>query len=156
MEFDQLMECNMRNILFEKSYAKCGRETSPRPFSEKRKLSISLDKQSKTLYCLFLLYDKLRAISKLHTTWFYLVLNFFKKEGLELFSLPHFLHNFGKKKILLCSINLSNFIVWLPLLCKIWGNMCIAIVYEPGYDAINFEVNLIFLIKPFFRMTKMS
>ena len=44
MEFDQLMECNMRNILFEKSYAKCGRETSPRPFSEKRKLSISLDK----------------------------------------------------------------------------------------------------------------
>ena len=34
--------------------------------------------------------------------------------------------------------------------------MCIAIVYEPGYDAINFEVNLIFLIKPFFWMTKMS
>ena len=113
MEFDQLMECNMRNILFEKSYAKCGRQTSPRPFSEKRKLSISLDKQSKTLYCLFLLYDKLRAISKLHTTWFYLVLNFFKKEGLELFSLPHFLHNFGKKKkfsyvLLIYQISLSG------------------------------------------------
>ena len=44
MKFGQLIECNMRNIFIEKSYAKCVGETSPRPFSEELKLSISLDK----------------------------------------------------------------------------------------------------------------
>ena len=58
----QLIECNMRNIFLEKSCTKCGGETSPRPFSEKLKLSISLDQQSKVLYSLLLLYGKLRAI----------------------------------------------------------------------------------------------
>ena len=43
MKFGQLIEYNMRNIFLEKSYTKCGGETSPRPFSEKLKLSISLD-----------------------------------------------------------------------------------------------------------------
>ena len=33
----------MKNIFLEKSYTQCGVETSPRPFSEKLKLSISLD-----------------------------------------------------------------------------------------------------------------
>ena len=42
-KFDQLIECNMKNIFLEKSYTECGRETSSRPFSEKLKLSISLD-----------------------------------------------------------------------------------------------------------------
>ena len=49
MKFGQLIECNMRNIFLEKSFTKCGGETSPRPFSEKLKLSISLD-QSLKLY----------------------------------------------------------------------------------------------------------
>ena len=43
MKFGQLIECNMRNIFLETSYTKCDRETSPRPFFEKSKLSISLD-----------------------------------------------------------------------------------------------------------------
>ena len=43
IRFGQLVECNMTNIFLEKSYTKCGGETSPRPFSEKLKLSISLD-----------------------------------------------------------------------------------------------------------------
>ena len=43
MKFGQLIEYNMRNILLEKSYTKCGGETSPRPCSVKLKLSISLD-----------------------------------------------------------------------------------------------------------------
>ena len=30
-----LIECNIRNIFLEKSYIKCGGETSPRPLSEK-------------------------------------------------------------------------------------------------------------------------
>ena len=37
------MEYNTRNILLEKSYIQCGRETIPRPFPKKSKLSISLD-----------------------------------------------------------------------------------------------------------------
>ena len=43
MKLGQLIECNMRNIFFGKSYIKCDRETSSRPFSEKIKLSVSLD-----------------------------------------------------------------------------------------------------------------
>ena len=43
MKCGQLIEYNMRNIFLKKSYTKCGGETSPRPFSEKLKLSISLD-----------------------------------------------------------------------------------------------------------------
>ena len=35
MKFDQLIECNMRNIFLQKAYTKCGGETNPRPFSEK-------------------------------------------------------------------------------------------------------------------------
>ena len=43
VKFGQLMEYNMRKIFHEKSYPKCGGETSPEPFSKKSKLSISLD-----------------------------------------------------------------------------------------------------------------
>ena len=43
MKIGQLIEYNMRNIFLDKSYSKCGGETGPRPFSEKLKLSISLD-----------------------------------------------------------------------------------------------------------------
>ena len=50
----------------EKPYTKCDGETSPRPFSEKLKLSISLD----LLYYLFLLHAKLKAHSKVwHNFW---------------------------------------------------------------------------------------
>ena len=38
----QLIEYNMRNIFLEKSYTKCGGETSPRPFSGKLNLINSL------------------------------------------------------------------------------------------------------------------
>ena len=43
MKFGQLIECDMRNIFLERSYTKCGGETSPRHFSEKLKFSVSLD-----------------------------------------------------------------------------------------------------------------
>ena len=53
--------------------------------------------------------------------------------------------------------NWSSFIVWLPSLLEI---LCICIlqlfVCFPGCDVVNFEVNFIFLIKPFFCMTKKS
>ena len=43
IKFGQLREYNMKNIFLEKPYTKRGGETSPGPFSEKLKLSISLD-----------------------------------------------------------------------------------------------------------------
>ena len=43
MKFGQLIKYDMRNTFLEKSCAKCGGETIPRPFSEKPKLSIFLD-----------------------------------------------------------------------------------------------------------------
>ena len=38
MKFGHLIECNMRNIFVEKSYAKCAEETIPRPLSKKIKI----------------------------------------------------------------------------------------------------------------------
>ena len=43
MKFGQLVEYNMRNIFIEKSYTKCGGETSPKSFSGKLTLSIPFD-----------------------------------------------------------------------------------------------------------------
>ena len=40
----------MKNTFLEKSHIKCGRETIPRPFSKKSRLSIFLDQCSKILY----------------------------------------------------------------------------------------------------------
>ena len=59
---NRMQECKMRNIFLEKSYIKWGGETSPRTFSEKLNLRISLDQQSKDFYSLLLLCGKLRAI----------------------------------------------------------------------------------------------
>ena len=42
MKFGQLIEYDLWNIFLEKPYTKCDGETSPRPFSGKPKLSISL------------------------------------------------------------------------------------------------------------------
>ena len=70
-------------------------------------------------------------------------------------SSPHFVHNFWRKMfVMLYSINWPNFIVWLPLLFEILGNMCIATVYFPACDAITFEIYLIFLAKPFFLLDR--
>ena len=43
VEFGQLIEYNMRKIFLEKVYPKCGGQTTPKLFSKKSKLSISLD-----------------------------------------------------------------------------------------------------------------
>ena len=53
IKFGQLIECKMRNIFPENSYGKCDGETSPGLFSEKLKLSKSVDQQSKVLYSFF-------------------------------------------------------------------------------------------------------
>ena len=52
--------------------------------------------------------------------------------------------------LMLYSINQLNLIARLSLILEISGNMCIAIVCYPGCDVMDFEINLIFLVEPFF------
>ena len=75
------------------------------------------------------------------------MLNFdFFEKGLEIFCGRFFHKNVSHVML----YYLSNFIVLLPLFCGILGNMFIVIVCFTGFNVINFEINLIFLIKPFF------
>ena len=77
------------------------------------------------------------------------------KRSLELVSLPHFLRFIRRKIILtLCFINWPNFILWLPLLFWNIGSICIVITCCAVCDVINFEINISFLIKPFFLLSK--
>ena len=86
------------------------------------------------------------------------MLNFdFLEKGLRIVSSRYFVYDFSRKMFLmLCSINRPNLIVWLLLLLEILGGVCTAIVCFPGCDVINFEINLILLIKPFFYLTQKS
>ena len=47
-----------------------------------------------------------------------------------------------------------HFFVWLPLFLDILGQICVIIISFPTDDAINFEINLSFLIKLFSYMNK--
>ena len=81
----------------------------------------------------------------------------FSEKGLGLVSPPHFVNDFSRKLFLkLIFINWPNFNFWLPLLLEILGYMCIKIVCSLGCDVIKFEINLIFLNKPFRYMIKKS
>ena len=79
----------------------------------------------------------------------------FVEKGVGIVSTTHLVCDFSRKMfLLLYSINRPSFIVWLSLLFEILVNMLIAIVCFPGCDAINIKINLIFLIKLFFYLTK--
>ena len=88
--------------------------------------------------------------------WYGDMLNFdFLEKCLGMVSSSHFVNDFTRKTFLkLCSINWPNFFVWLSLFLEILSNMCIAIVCFAGCDAINLEIDLIFLIKLFSYMAK--
>ena len=58
---------------------------------------------------------------------------------------------FSRYILLTDQISLSDCLYFLRYLA-----ICLAIVYFPGCDVINLEINLIFQIKPFFYMTKKS
>ena len=67
------------------------------------------------------------------------MLNFdFLEKGLVIVSPQHFVYDFTRK----------IFVVLNSINC--------AIVCKKGCDIINFEINLVFLIKPFFYITKKS
>ena len=80
--------------------------------------------------------------NKLHKTldyWSGDMVNFdFLENCLGIVSPPHFAYDFSKKNVqMLCSINWPSFIVWLPLLLEILGDMCVAIACFPLCDVIN-------------------
>ena len=92
--------------------------------------------------------------TKVLTTCFYLMQSIFqnkKRSGTSL--LTSFSAWFLKKNIFTKHFNWSNIIAWLPPLLNILGNMCIAIIFCPVCDVINFEINHSFLIKAFFYIT---
>ena len=114
VKYGKLIEYNMRNILLEKSCTKYGGETSLRPLFKKSKLSIPLDQQSETLQFVLIIVKveiyqnmiKLRCWS-LRLTLCKAILK--TKRGLELVSLPNFLHDLKKKIFLtLYSILLAD------------------------------------------------
>ena len=74
----------------------------------------------------------------------------FLEKGLALVSPTHFVYDFSRKIFLMLhSISSPNFVVRLPLLFEILGNItCIAIICFPVY-VINFEINFSSLIKVF-------
>ena len=125
IKFDQLIECNMKSNFLEKSYTECGRETSSGPFSEKLKLSISLDQYLVWSFIQFVFIAwQVEGCQNLFKLSFLLspCIKLFKKikSSLELVILPYFSHNFWRKVFLwLYSVNLPNFNVWLPLLSEI-------------------------------------
>ena len=74
-------------------------------------------------------------------------------ENCEIF-LPYVTHTCGDiKTTWAMAISWPYFIAWLALLLEI-SNTCIAIIYFPVCDIINFEITLSFLIKQFFNITK--
>ena len=81
----------------------------------------------------------------------------FLQKGLEIVwivSPLHFEHDFLRKMFLmLYSIKWPNFIAQFSLRLEI---LCIENAFFSGCDVINFEVNLLILIKPFFYLTKKS
>ena len=95
--------------------------------------------------------------NKLHKTLYYWsrdMLNFYFWKRVWEWFLHLILYMIFQEKCFSCYS--SNFIIWLPLLLEILSNRCIAIVYVPGWDIINFEIYLIFLIKRFLYMTQKS
>ena len=80
------------------------------------------------------------------------MLNFeFLDKDLGIVSPAHFVYEFSTKMFLMLdSTNWPNFIAWLPLLLEILGNMCIASVCYLGFDVMDFQINFVFLIEPFF------
>ena len=103
-----------------------------------------------------LVYDK----NKLYKTldyWSRDIVNFgLLKIGLRIVSPQHFVNNFSRKmSLMLHFINRPDLIVWLPLLFQIFVSQYMYCCF-PGCDVINFGINLIFPIKPFFYMTKKS
>ena len=71
--------------------------------------------------------------------WFRDILYFdFLERGLWLGSPPDY------KKNVCHSFNWPNFIIWLPYVLEVLGNVCIVIICFPGCDVTKIEIKLSF------------
>ena len=136
---------------------KWGRETSSRSFFVFLKSFISCKSKWSAAWFHYLsrglkLACNWNKLFKILHYWSRDMLSFdFLDKGLGIAFPAYFVYDFSTKMFLmLYSINWPNFIAWLPLLLEILDNMCIAVVCYPGCDIMDFEINLIFLIEPFF------
>ena len=138
-----IIEYNMKTILNKKSFLKCDRETIPDLFLKYQNWAYlwinSLKFYTVCCYCMPSPGLSNYIKSKLQTTCFTsykAFLKYKKRHGSSL--LLHFLSDLLRKIFLsLYSINRPNFLVWLPFLLQILGNMSIAIVCWPSHEIWN-------------------
>ena len=130
MKFGQLIEYNKRNIYLQILWRKWSRKTSSGPFFIFLKSSTWGESKWSAAYFQYISMPSTCHTIKTLDYWSRDRLNFiFLEKGLGLVSPPHFEYDFSRKIFLMLhSINWPNFIVWLPLLLDILGNMCITIV----------------------------
>ena len=131
-------------MFLEKSYTKCCEETSPRLLLKIKIGHISRSTVWNVVRYTFIVCASQRLLKHIRTkvlpSSFKFLKSFFKKEkkGLELASLPHFLHEFSRNTFLtLYYINWPNFIFWFPLLLEILVNMCIEVICCLVYDVLS-------------------
>ena len=163
MKFSQLIEYNLRNIFLKKTYTNVVEKLFSDPFLKNQNWGSFWINDLYILYIFCFYCWSSWGISeligtKLQTSCIYLIWNFKKKKkrGVELVSLPHFIHDFWRKIFLLLrsftkfqclvpftSWDIGKYGYYNSLLTKPWRN--------------KFWIySLIFLIKPFFCMTKKS
>ena len=81
----------------------------------------------------------------------------FLEKSLGIVSPPHLVYDVSIEIFfILHCFNWPNLIAWSSLRHKILGIMYITIVCFPSCNVMNFEINLIFQIKPFLYMSKKS
>ena len=128
MKLDQVTEYNNINFLIQKSCRKRRRITSSRSlFLKKKKKKALYEVKASAMQLNFNIFQKL-------STWYRI-----KTNNMRFYVIDSGIY-----------ILLTDKTSWLSWLLDILGNIGIAIAGQPGYDVINFEINVIFLIKPFF------
>ena len=146
--FDKLIEYNMKNIFLKKSLTEYGVEANPINFSKKSNwaylLINSLKFYTNCLYCMLSWGLSKYIESKLQTLPFTSNKTFLKNEKWSRTSLSASFSAWFLKK----TFSLVIFYYWPNFIfCLI---LCICNYLLTRCDVVNFEINLIFLIKPFF------
>ena len=144
MTFGQLIEYNMSNNFFEKSYTNV---------TEKLVVHTCGSTDRNFMQFTFIVcpnggLQKFIQIKLLNTCFCLIYKAFMKnKKGLELISLAHFLHGFSKKNI--SHDKWRVFIGWLALLFEISGNMFMVIICVLFFDIISLILTIAFLSSRF-------
>ena len=138
-QFDQLTEYNMKDVFLQNSYAKRGRQTSPKIFPRNKNRTYLWISSLKLYAVCFIRYpiQGLPNILKIKC-WSFAFSSceaFSENKMRSGTSLPaSFLAWFFNKIVsLVIFFNWSNFVVWFPLLLEIMGNMKIVIIQKKSW-----------------------